>query len=362
MRRGRHPVRRRRRDRAPRPVTRCTGLAHGVPRGAEAGPRCSSRAPSTPARSRSPTSGSTSGSITAEHRRGLHRGRSTSTGARPSGSRRRTSGSRGVLVVGGSGGMVGAPLHGESRRDRGPARASCGARARAEPRRVGVGHRDHHAGAPRHHGRCPRPRRGARGARAGRAVPRPRRRTGPRPGRAHGGGDPAPRRRGAAPARARRRRLERARRRSRAAAGAVGAHGAHAPRRRSTSGSPASPSATTASRRPAASRTASGAVALLKGPGTIVASPPAPDRDQPHGRARLATAGTGDVLSGIIGGLAGPGRASPSGRRPPAPSCMGGRPTSPGILAWSPEISSTRCRASSTSWSPDARQHPSQRM
>jgi NAD(P)H-hydrate repair Nnr-like enzyme with NAD(P)H-hydrate dehydratase domain len=44
-----------------------------------------------------------------------------------------------------------------------------------------------------------------------------------------------------------------------------------------------------------------GAVVLLKGSPTIVASPDGPTLIVNAGSARLATAGTGDVLSGVIG-------------------------------------------------------------
>jgi NAD(P)H-hydrate epimerase len=47
----------------------------------------------------------------------------------------------------------------------------------------------------------------------------------------------------------------------------------------------------------------SGSVVLLKGPTTIVADPSGHVRMVTSGDARLATAGTGDVLSGIIGAL-----------------------------------------------------------
>lgn len=46
-----------------------------------------------------------------------------------------------------------------------------------------------------------------------------------------------------------------------------------------------------------------GSVALLKGPTTVVADPAGPIRVVTSGDARLATAGTGDVLSGVIGAL-----------------------------------------------------------
>jgi NAD(P)H-hydrate epimerase len=47
----------------------------------------------------------------------------------------------------------------------------------------------------------------------------------------------------------------------------------------------------------------SGAVVLLKGPGTVVADPGGRAVVEPVGGPALATAGTGDVLTGVIAGL-----------------------------------------------------------
>jgi NAD(P)H-hydrate epimerase len=55
---------------------------------------------------------------------------------------------------------------------------------------------------------------------------------------------------------------------------------------------------------------ASGAVVLLKGPTTVVAAPDGVALVTIEGDARLATAGTGDVLSGIIGALLAQGVAA----------------------------------------------------
>jgi NAD(P)H-hydrate epimerase len=48
---------------------------------------------------------------------------------------------------------------------------------------------------------------------------------------------------------------------------------------------------------------ATGAVALLKGPGTVIAEPHGRAVVEPVGDAALATAGSGDVLTGVIAGL-----------------------------------------------------------
>jgi ADP-dependent NAD(P)H-hydrate dehydratase / NAD(P)H-hydrate epimerase len=70
------------------------------------------------------------------------------------------------------------------------------------------------------------------------------------------------------------------------------------------------PSAEVAAHRLAAVREAaerSGAVVLLKGDDTLVAVPGGPVAVNPAGSPALATAGTGDVLSGLIGALLGKG-------------------------------------------------------
>ncbi|GAO27349.1 carbohydrate kinase [Alicycliphilus sp. B1] len=54
-----------------------------------------------------------------------------------------------------------------------------------------------------------------------------------------------------------------------------------------------------------------GCTALLKGSGSVVATPGQPPRINPTGNALLATGGTGDVLAGLAG--------APPGRRPPRP-------------------------------------------
>ncbi|MDO9434149.1 NAD(P)H-hydrate dehydratase [Hydrogenophaga sp.] len=55
-----------------------------------------------------------------------------------------------------------------------------------------------------------------------------------------------------------------------------------------------------------------GAVCVLKGSGTVLAAPGETPHINPSGNAALATAGTGDVLAGMIGGALAGRRASPS--------------------------------------------------
>ena len=122
------------------------------------------------------------------------------------------------------------------------------------------------------------------------------------------GGDPGRHRRRAGPARDRRRRPDRARGRCRGAhaRSTSGAPRASSrPTTASTPGSPGRPRARTGSPRRAGLAEATGAVVLLKGPLTAVAAPGR--RGAPDvllggaGGPALATAGSGDVLSGIIG-------------------------------------------------------------
>ena len=56
---------------------------------------------------------------------------------------------------------------------------------------------------------------------------------------------------------------------------------------------------------------------LLKGRATVVAAPDGDVLVTTTGDARLATAGTGDVLAGIIGGLLASGLSAPQRRPPP---------------------------------------------
>ena len=81
----------------------------------------------------------------------------------------------------------------------------------------------------------------------------------------------------------------------------------------------------------------SGAVVLLKGDDTIVAAPGGPRGGEPGGSPALATAGTGDVLSGLIGALLakrldalrgrGARRAGPRPGRPAPPPAASGPTT-----------------------------------
>jgi NAD(P)H-hydrate epimerase len=65
-------------------------------------------------------------------------------------------------------------------------------------------------------------------------------------------------------------------------------------------GEPVGPDRVDSARRLAA---ATGAIALLKGPGTVIADPQGRAVVEPVGDAALATAGSGDVLTGIVAGL-----------------------------------------------------------
>ena len=91
---------------------------------------------------------------------------------------------------------------------------------------------------------------------------------------------------------------------------------------------------------PATPRPAARAIVVLKGDDTLVADPDGLVAVSPGGAPALATAGTGDVLSGVIARPAGEGRrAVPRGRgrrlRPrAAPGASRLRRTAP--RAWSP--------------------------
>lgn len=67
--------------------------------------------------------------------------------------------------------------------------------------------------------------------------------------------------------------------------------------------------------RAAALSRATGCVVLLKGAGTLVAEPGGSLTVNTSGNPRLATAGTGDVLSGVIGALLANGLAAPAAAR-----------------------------------------------
>ena len=79
---------------------------------------------------------------------------------------------------------------------------------------------------------------------------------------------------------------------------------------------------------------ATDAIVLLKGPGTVIATPDGHASVNPTDTAALATAGTGDVLTGIIGGLLANGAEPPTRPRSRAPTCTAGprsRPAPPPI-------------------------------
>ena len=62
------------------------------------------------------------------------------------------------------------------------------------------------------------------------------------------------------------------------------------------------------------------AIVVLKGASTLIASPSGRVVVNPSGRPALATAGSGDMLAGIVGAL--PARSLRSTRRAPPSSCM----------------------------------------
>ena len=112
---------------------------------------------------------------------------------------------------------------------------------------------------------------------------------------------------------------------------------------------------------------ASGCVVLLKGPTTIVAEPGGVALLVTEGDERLATAGSGDVLSGIIGALLaqlrGSGRATRrrrSGWWRRAPSCTGGRAGWARRGAWWPATSPPSCRGPRQPWT-DRRRYDERR-
>ena len=75
-----------------------------------------------------------------------------------------------------------------------------------------------------------------------------------------------------------------------------------------------------------------GVVVLLKGEATVVADPDGTAFVNGTGTPWLATAGTGDVLSGITGAVLAttrPRACPPPRRRPSAPTCTAGRASSP---------------------------------
>ena len=86
-----------------------------------------------------------------------------------------------------------------------------------------------------------------------------------------------------------------------------------------------------------------GTVVVLKGPTTMVAEPGGDVRVVASGDARLATAGTGDVLAGVLGALLATGMATFD-----AASAAPWIHAEAALLAppsgWSPATSSTRCR------------------
>ena len=225
-----------------------------------------------------------------------------------------------VWVVAGSPGMGGAASLARPRPRPGPAPATCGCPPRAARPPTS---RSRSSGST-----CPADDWADRGDRRPRPLLGPRHRQ--RPGHLAGGRRRHPRgrrrRHGPRPAHGRRRRR---------------AHRPRARRRRAwsarppcspptTASSPASPASPPGADRIAAARSLAartGAVVLLKGRATVVADPDGEVLVTTTGDARLATAGTGDVLAGVIGGLLGEGiPAAPRGRGRSVPPRSGRRP------------------------------------
>ena len=120
----------------------------------------------------------------------------------------------------------------------------------------------------------------------------------------------------------------------------AGAPGPHPPRRRVPHADRPPAGARSPRRGPLAGRPPGGVV-LLKGPATVVAEPGGRVLLVGEGDARLATAGSGDVLSGVIGALLARGLPTGRGGRPRGRGSTGGRPVRARPGAWWPAICPT---------------------